>query len=369
MIRPSPAWRDPDCFNYPRKQRHQDKIATPAPSEADSFSTLPTVSSLTWPELPWTLVKSENPQEEDYFIGYLQVCDTGKQSFAYRVGHPADLTSERSKASNTTNISSCLPTDGPSPLIRMVPGRIYKLVLMNFNSKSEPTNLHTHGLHVSGVGKVDDVTRNVEVGNCLVYEYRIPHISDVGTFWYHSHRHPLTANQVSQGSYGVLIVDETSEQLDTYPEHLKSFLTEKEVLFQYASILDKSVDPPIRTNIINGHINETIRLTWNINEWYYVRTSFVVVSDPINYLEFLPHDACEVRVVAYDGVYRSHIPHETASAKHMMTTSSRLDLAVQCQQPVSIYFHQGNLTDESKLIVIDLLDDDDQTEMFEETPE
>ena len=44
----------------------------------------------------------------------------------------------------------------------------YKLTLVN--TAHINTNLHTHGLHVSGVGTVDDVTRVVEPGMCLTYE-------------------------------------------------------------------------------------------------------------------------------------------------------------------------------------------------------
>ena len=50
----------------------------------------------------------------------------------------------------------------------MKPKHHYRLVLVN-NAHID-TNLHTHGLHVSGVGSVDDVTRNAKPGECLVYE-------------------------------------------------------------------------------------------------------------------------------------------------------------------------------------------------------
>ena len=344
--------------------------STTKPSKSKSF---PIMEYPKWPELPWTLVKSTSGnEEEDHYIGYLQVCDTGTKEFAYRVG----AAPPRSNTNNSTSVvpPPCIPQDGPSPLIRMRPRTNYKLLLMNYNTNTEldiPTNVHTHGLHISGVGKVDDITRSVDnYGNCLLYEYYIPHVSDVGTFWYHSHRHPLTSQQVSHGAYGLLIVDETEEQLSTYPQHLQNFLTKKEILFQYGSILDKSnsdINIP-RTNIINGYVNTTLHMTWNVNEWYYVRTSFVVISDPISYIEFVNSrnvDSCEVRVVAYDGVYRSKVPHEKSSYKHMLSASSRLDLAVKCSKPntvVSIYFHQGNLTKEAKMVVIDIVDQKEEEE-------
>lgn len=47
----------------------------------------------------------------------------------------------------------------------------YHLTLVN-NAHID-TNIHTHGLHVSGVGTVDDVTRVAEPGKCLTYEVRL----------------------------------------------------------------------------------------------------------------------------------------------------------------------------------------------------
>jgi hypothetical protein len=44
----------------------------------------------------------------------------------------------------------------------------YHLTL--FNNAHIDTNLHTHGLHVSGVGTVDDVTRVAKPGECLTYD-------------------------------------------------------------------------------------------------------------------------------------------------------------------------------------------------------
>ena len=48
------------------------------------------------------------------------------------------------------------------------PYRFYQLTL--YNNAHIDTNLHTHGLHVSGVGTVDDVTRVAKPGECLVYD-------------------------------------------------------------------------------------------------------------------------------------------------------------------------------------------------------
>jgi FtsP/CotA-like multicopper oxidase with cupredoxin domain len=135
--------------------------------------------------------------------GYLRLChnddkeDKNNRSYSYRAVESASISVE-DPCDRTTG-------DEPSPLIRMTPGNTYKLVLINHID--EPTNLHTHGLHVSGVGTVDGITRSAD---CLVYEYLILDDADhVGTFWYHSHRHPVAAQQVSKGAYGMLLIEET----------------------------------------------------------------------------------------------------------------------------------------------------------------
>jgi hypothetical protein len=120
-----------------------------------------------WDVLPWKLVVNKTESEKDYYVGYLQVCNDGSgKPFSYRAVWDA---------------VSASPCDDirHSPLIRMLPGKHYKLILIN--NAQEPTNLHTHGLHISGVGSVDDITRNVDPGSCLVYQYHILDTADVGT--------------------------------------------------------------------------------------------------------------------------------------------------------------------------------------------
>jgi len=64
-------------------------------------------------------------------------------------------------------VGKCVP-GGPSPLIRMKPKVFYHLTL--FNNAHIDTNLHTHGLHISGVGTFDDITRVAKPGECLTYD-------------------------------------------------------------------------------------------------------------------------------------------------------------------------------------------------------
>mmetsp|Transcript_7940 Transcript_7940/g.19189 ORF Transcript_7940/g.19189 Transcript_7940/m.19189 type:complete len:584 (-) Transcript_7940:75-1826(-) len=272
----------------------------------------------------------------NFHVGFLEFCNIGNDTFFYRA--PSSIPCENS-------------TSTVSPVIRIRPRTNYKLIL--FNGSNQPTNLHTHGFHVSGVGIFDDITRNVDPGFCLEYNIRIKDNADVGTFWYHSHRHPIAAKQVAGGAYGLIIIDEP--HMDTFPPHLQRFFR-NEVLLQYACIRHK--DKVHRTHFLNGR-KEAMNITMNSKEYYYFRVSFVVISDPVSYFEITPRDACEARPMAYDGVYRSTLPHPKSSAKHMMTTSSRLDLAIKCTDDAQVVFHQGQLSKGAQLLNIRVMEDDD----------
>ncbi len=96
---------------------------------------------------------------------------------------------------------------GPSLVVR--PGDVLRVRLEN--DLSEPTNLHTHGLHVSPEGNSDNIFRRVDPGTSADYEYRIPEDHPTGTFWYHPHHHGSVADQVFAGLYGALLVVGTDE--------------------------------------------------------------------------------------------------------------------------------------------------------------
>ena len=71
---------------------------------------------------------------------------------------------------------------------------------------SSPLNLHTHGLHVSPKGNSDNVLLEIPAGYTNTYTYRIPADHPEGMYWYHSHRHTLTAQQTYLGLAGLLLI-------------------------------------------------------------------------------------------------------------------------------------------------------------------
>ncbi|WP_239153900.1 multicopper oxidase family protein [Amycolatopsis sp. FDAARGOS 1241] len=93
----------------------------------------------------------------------------------------------------------------PGPTLRVRPGDLLRVRLVN--RLDQPTNLHTHGLHVSPQGNGDNPFVHVEPGASFDYEIRIPIDHPAGTFWYHPHHHGTAADQLFGGLAGALLVD------------------------------------------------------------------------------------------------------------------------------------------------------------------
>jgi FtsP/CotA-like multicopper oxidase with cupredoxin domain len=92
----------------------------------------------------------------------------------------------------------------PGPTLRIRPGDLLRVRLVNHID--QPTNLHTHGLHVSPRGNGDNPFVTIDPGNSFDYAIRIPADHPAGTFWYHPHHHGTVADQIFAGLVGALLV-------------------------------------------------------------------------------------------------------------------------------------------------------------------
>lgn len=91
----------------------------------------------------------------------------------------------------------------PGPTIRVNKGD--RLIVHFTNHLSEPTTIHWHGIRVPV--EMDGVPDNpfpaVEPGGTFTYDFVVP---DAGLYWYHPHVNSL--NQVGNGLYGAIVVNE-----------------------------------------------------------------------------------------------------------------------------------------------------------------
>ena len=91
------------------------------------------------------------------------------------------------------------------PVLRVRPGDMLRIRLVN--DLDEPTNLHFHGMRSSPLGNGDNVHVAVAPGASFTYEIRIPATQPPGLYWYHSHVHGLSEQQVMSGLSGALVVE------------------------------------------------------------------------------------------------------------------------------------------------------------------
>ena len=89
----------------------------------------------------------------------------------------------------------------PGPTIRLQPGDEVKVEFsnnladqgimfqQNMISAPDESNLHFHGLHISGELPSDDTTHVVKPGESYNYSISLPSFHMPGTHWLHPHRH------------------------------------------------------------------------------------------------------------------------------------------------------------------------------------
>ena len=94
----------------------------------------------------------------------------------------------------------------PGPTLVLRPGDRLEVALEN--GLDAMTNLHVHGLHVTPIGNGDNVLRTINPGDTFDYAYDLPADHSPGVYWYHPHHHGNTAEQVTAGLYGAIIVED-----------------------------------------------------------------------------------------------------------------------------------------------------------------
>jgi FtsP/CotA-like multicopper oxidase with cupredoxin domain len=230
----------------------------------------------------------------------------------------------------------------PGPTIIMQPGKTYVLRFKNtlpyqpkveeHNVFKDPnvTNLHTHGLHISGESPGDDVTRFFEGGFGGDYVYDIPADHMGGTYWYHAHHHGSTFLQVSSGAFGLIIIDDAG---DGMPANVKNMVEQHLVLgfLEPGNAQGTGGDTLISGTFssgwtINGSVGGDVCIPENT--WQHWRV--LVADQDARLVDLEIGDGCEVGLMARDGVWRTQIPKILTDNKLTLTGASRTGLAVRC---------------------------------------
>jgi FtsP/CotA-like multicopper oxidase with cupredoxin domain len=208
-------------------------------------------------------------------------------------------------------------------MIRVVPGNQYRLTIRNRSNRTT-TNLHTHGLHISGNGNSDNPMRVVSPYSCITYHWDIPANHMGGTHWMHSHDMEHGYEQVRGGALAMFVVEENPALLDNVDAASKLGIAawlRNELLL----VASKTLVGHRGSGLVNAQYNLTV------NEWYRLRILGAEV-DGNEFLLRLPAP-CTIYTVAHDGVWRFSVPNlasSPADAEYRMTPAGRLDLAIKC---------------------------------------
>ncbi len=103
--------------------------------------------------------------------------------------------------------------------------------------ESAPLNLHTHGLHVSPSGNADNVLLSIPAGMGNTYDYAVPSNMPNGLYWYHSHRHTVTAQQTYMGLAGMLEIGRPDGNV---PLVTKNDIPIRTMAVQYNYVFDRN---------------------------------------------------------------------------------------------------------------------------------
>jgi len=224
----------------------------------------------------------------------------------------------------------------PGPTVRVAPGATYGLVFCvpTTFAADDWSNVHTHGLHVSGSGNSDDITRHVSPGDCVVYQYDVARDHMGGTNWYHAHAHGHTERHVSSGLYGVVLVGENervfaaadaAEGNATADADVRAFLANDLLLVIAYRATGRDEGQWYGNRAAAGDTFDVVD-----RQWYRLRMLMVRADAEPEQLVF--GAGCQVHAVAHDGVYRRAVPRAAASNRYVMTGASRLDVALRCDK-------------------------------------
>ena len=147
----------------------------------------------------------------------------------------------------------------PGPALVLCDGD--KVVVHLINDLKQPTNLHTHGFHVSPSGHSDNIFVRINPGRRFTYTYHLPNDNAPGSYWYHPHVHMYVEGQIFAGMAGPIVVEgglDTVPALRRFPQRW-IFLMSTQVKNGRTVPVGSSAGPstPI---YVNGDLNPTLKI-------------------------------------------------------------------------------------------------------------
>lgn len=212
-------------------------------------------------------------------------------------------------------------------------------------SAPDETNLHFHGLHVSGELPSDDATYVIKPGDSYDYVTQLPNNHMGGTHWMHPHRHGSTSLQLGGGAFSVIVVE---DEPGAVPDQVANA---KEVLFLAHQLHPQEMQQASRqssdglwsmsgaaTNdevvTVNGQLNPTIMA--DAGEWMRFRVLWAAWQEGTLDLQF---DGCEMKLLAKDGAYIRDFPRSITETR--TAQGGCADIMVRCPDASTSYSIQA----------------------------
>lgn len=209
-----------------------------------------------------------------------------------------------------------------APVIRVSPGDTLNIAYINdlprptgercsIGACTNMTNLHFHGLGVSPKAPQDDVMGMMAMpGETLHYAVKIPLDQPPGLYWYHTHPHGESEQQVLDGMSGAIIVEGIENyvsELQGLPErvlivrgrsleHNSSAAALEQQVGMAADDCGHSGEKPERILTVNGAVRPTIKIAPGERQFWRI-----VNAAADSYVD-LQIDGAAWEVVGLDGV-------------------------------------------------------------------
>jgi len=129
------------------------------------------------------------------------------------------------------------------------------------NDLKEPTNLHTHGFHVSPSGNHDNVFVKVDPGQSFTYEYNIPQDMSPGSYWYHPHLHMHVEAQVFGGLAGAIVEEGGLDRLPALRKIPQRWIVLQNPEIQKGKVVPVALASEAQSQLhVNGVVDPTAKI-------------------------------------------------------------------------------------------------------------
>lgn len=228
-----------------------------------------------------------------------------------------------------TQVARAVTYEGmyPGPTLELAAGD--RLDVHFVNDGHEPTNLHTHGFHVSPRSPSDDVLLSIEAGDTFDYSYQLPADHPAGSYWYHAHRHMLADDQVFGGMFGLVVL---RGELDALPGIAGR--PERVLMLSQMQIVDDAVVDGSKSSLtaqatlVNGQYQPQLDIAPGEVQWWRVCNSASVFYR----LQLTGH---VMHVIAVDG---NPLTATQAVDTYQLPPGARVDILVEGGAPGSTGF-------------------------------